>query len=180
MDKQKIINKVKEKISAYSPREVALQSIIEVNKATFLTKMEPMDFLELTLKNKKSFESFKKQLEDFNSGKIKRDEITFKHDWDDKPIAKPSEYKTGEHPYLEIDDTGKVLDHGGRHRAASVALEGVNEYPVAFILKQKNSYYFVDVDAKDFKFPSKLKGQYYPSAVSFDASKLKRTNRKLT
>lgn len=111
-------------------RKGALQNM-RGSYAAFIVVMRPKDFVRLTTENLKSYH------------RIFDDEFASLDDYAAKkhPDYNPDMYNM---PFLRIDyETGKVMAHEGRHRAAMVAKAGGDKFPCVFMFELKTLYQLV-------------------------------------
>lgn len=83
----------------------------------FLTYITPDEFLSLTTKNAEQLKTIEEQAKKLGAFDI-------------------TKFQSEHLPYLDIDKSGKVTNHEGRHRAQLLKNEGVSHIPVVISTKE--------------------------------------------
>lgn len=108
----------------YRPSKAAIERAIKWGCLGFYF-IHPLDFLRLTTPNKKSLQEI------FDRVGIKSLEYFNSPEYQDKgPI----------YPFIDITDTGKIIGHEGRHRAAAVYRQGNRQFSIAICPSYNFSY----------------------------------------
>ena len=115
----------------------------KANKSVGWLYMDPVQFLSLAVTDHNVYNWIEKEIPHTKS------------------LDEYNSYKT-QMPWLDVDmETGKVVGHEGRHRAAACIKDKCNRLPVAIILRDRGySHYYSEPFIDDYDNPKRFKKKF--------------------